>query len=602
MGERPTTVESMLAPTLTGGRRPSRRDLVVFAGYLALAGLVMLPLWRDPAGLVLADSGGDQALAEWRLGYVAHLLTHGGNPFFTTALNPPAGVNLLVGPAGLGLGLLLAPLTLAFGPAWALVTALTAGLAGTASAWYWLLTRRVLPRGDAPPTGHLAAALAGALVGFSPTMVGHAAGAHLPLVAQFLLPFIGWKALTLWRRPVRHGLVLGGLVSAQLLVGPEALLIAALAGGVFLAAHSAQYPGPTWVMVKRHAAGLGVTAGTVLALAGYPLWVMVSGPQSHAGFEGMRAFGAKLPAWVAYSSHSLAGPDQARPHLTLNAAEQNGFLGWSLIVVAVAAAVWLWRLSALSRAVTLTAAVFGVLAAGSDLAWAARGAGVPGPWEWLGRLPLLNSIYPARFAFVVTVCVAVILALALREAAELSFVDPLARRAVAVAVLAALLPLAPTPLPVAERAPAPEFIAAGRWKEFVRPGHTLVVAPRPSAAYTDPMRWQQTAGFGFRLNSGYVVGPNERGDASYYPPERASESIVAAVFRSGRPVLVSAADRAAAWADIRAWRADAVVVDPGLRGSEAARETLTDLLGVADRTVGGLWVWDVRGAFESAPS
>ena len=115
---------------------------------------------------------------------------------------------------------------------------------------------------------------------------------------------------------------------------------------------------------------------------------------------------------------------------------------------------------------------------------AAREPGIPGPWGWLGRLPVLESVFPARFAFVVTVCVALILALALHEAsAQLSTVDRPSRRVMVVAVAAALLPVMPTPLPVRERPPVPEFITAGQWTDYVRPGHTLVVAPRPDGGY-----------------------------------------------------------------------------------------------------------------------
>jgi hypothetical protein len=603
MGERPVTVESTPVSTVTGGYRPDRRDVAALFAYVALAVVVLLPVWRDPAGVVLSASGSDTALNEWNLAYAAHVLTHGGNPFFTTDLNPPDGVNLMANTSVFGLGVPFAPLTLAAGPEWTLVTLLTLGVAGTAAAWYWLITRRILPKGDAPPTGHLAAALAGGLIGFSPTMVGHAGGTHVQMVSQFLLPFILWRALTLWQRPLRNGIVLGLLVTYQLFVGGEVLLIAALAGAVFIAVRAVQPPLVNWIVLKRFAAGVGVATGVVLVLAGYPLWTQFFGPQSYSGMKGMHVFGAKLPAWISYSSHSLAGPDEYRPWLTLNAAEQNGFFGWSLVVVAVCAAVWLWRWSAVSRALTLTAAVFGVLAAGSDIAWRVREPGIPGPWGWLGRLPVLESVFPARFAFVVTVCVALILALALHEAAaQASTVDRLPRQVMLVAVAAALLPILPTQLPVQERLPVPGFVTAAHWERYVRPGHTLVVAPRPDAGNADPMRWQYVAGFGFRIDSGYFVGPNENGDGSYYPPERRSETIALAAYHTGRVQPVTADDRAAARADLAAWRADAVVVDPRLPNAAAVRETVTDLYGVAEQNIGGLWLWDVRGAVEAPPS
>ena len=47
-------------------------------------------------------------------------------------------------------------------------------------------------------------------------------------------------------------------------------------------------------------------------------------------------------------------------------------------------------------------------------------------------------------------------------------------------VVAALLPIFPTPLPTAERAPVPEFITAGHWRDCVRPGGVLVPVPLPT--------------------------------------------------------------------------------------------------------------------------
>jgi hypothetical protein len=231
------------------------------------------------------------------------------------------------------------------------------------------------------------------------------------------------------------------------------------------------------------------------------------------------------------------------------------------------------------------------------LGWRAGGDGVPGPWGLLARVPVLESVLPARFALVVTVCAAVLLALALHEVP-----DVLARRAAVVAVVAALLPIAPAPLDVRERPPVPDFIATGRWTSFVRPGRTLVVAPRPDGDYTDPMRWQYVAGFGFRLNSGYLVGPDATGAGTYVPPARRSEALALRAFRTRRPVAVSVDDRPTAAADLVTWRADAVVVDPRLPGADAVRITVTDLYGVSEQTVGGLWVWDMRGALEAPPT
>jgi hypothetical protein len=132
------------------------------------------------------------------------------------------------------------------------------------------------------------------------------------------------------------------------------------------------------------------------------------------------------------------------------------------------------------------------------------------------------------------------------------------------------------------------------WKQYVRPGHTLVVAPRPSCYYGDPMRWQYTTGFEFRLNSGYFVapvGPDRAGTHS--PAMSQSESKLDKAYATQQPQPVSADDRRVARDDLRTWQADAVVVDPRMPGADAIRDTAGRLYGVPATLVGGVWVWDV---------
>src|SRR5262249_49142157 len=118
----------------------------------------------------------------------------------------------------------LVPVTLLFGPQVAFALLLTLGLAATAGAWYWVLSRHL-------GTSRLAAAIGGGFAGFAPGLVNHTNG-HPNLVAQFLVPFLVWRALTL--RTVRDGVLLGLLVTWQAFINEELLFLAGLAGLVFL--------------------------------------------------------------------------------------------------------------------------------------------------------------------------------------------------------------------------------------------------------------------------------------------------------------------------------------------------------------------------------
>jgi hypothetical protein len=68
---------------------------------------------------------------------------HFHNPLYTTVLNAPLGVNLMANTAFLGMTVPLIPVTVLFGPNISYAAALTIGLAGTATAWYFVLRRHV---------------------------------------------------------------------------------------------------------------------------------------------------------------------------------------------------------------------------------------------------------------------------------------------------------------------------------------------------------------------------------------------------------------------------------------------------------------------------
>src|SRR5438132_1834564 len=95
----------------------------------------------------------------------AHTMRFLRYPFFTEWINAPHGVNLMANTSVWTAGLVLTPVTLLLGPAVAFAAFTTVALAGTASAWYFVLSRWV-----AAP----AAAVGGAVCGFGPGMVSHA--------------------------------------------------------------------------------------------------------------------------------------------------------------------------------------------------------------------------------------------------------------------------------------------------------------------------------------------------------------------------------------------------------------------------------------------
>ncbi|MEE3920641.1 hypothetical protein V2I01_27580 [Micromonospora sp. BRA006-A] len=194
-----------------------RPDLLVAAIYLAGAFWVTARGWVNPDGRLLGSRPNDQGFNEWMLAYAAHAVSNLENPFFTSLQNAPDGVNLMTN-VGMQLpGLVLSPVTLLFGAPFAYLLFITLNLAGTAYAWYHVLSRNLV--------SSRAAAFAGGLFcAFAPALVSHSNG-HPHITAQWLVPFILWQVIRLARdgRPVRNGLVLGALVVAQFFVSLEIL-------------------------------------------------------------------------------------------------------------------------------------------------------------------------------------------------------------------------------------------------------------------------------------------------------------------------------------------------------------------------------------------
>ncbi|MFI9836902.1 hypothetical protein ACIHFD_07700 [Nonomuraea sp. NPDC051941] len=561
-----------------------RTGLAVACVYLALAVFVYAHLWADPSHRYLIDGGQDQHQWEWFFAVTARNLASWDFPLFTTLQNHPLGVNLMANTVMLGVSAPLAPVTLAFGPSvtWAIV--LTGGLAGSAGAWYRLLS------------GHLvgspaAAAIGGAFCAFAPPIISHA-NAHPNFVVLFAIPLIIGRVLLLVRdcRVRRDGAVLGLLVAYQVFLGEEALLLAATGLAVLAAGYVAVRPGVALAALRPLLAGTAVAAAVSLALSGPALWFQFAGPQSYSSLIHGPA-GNDVQALVSYAGRSLAGDANVAAALSLNPTEQNAFFGWPLAVLVAGVAVWLRRVPMVAP-LTLVAVVSAVLSLGPEITFYGEKTGYFGPWWWMSKLPLFESVLESRFTLVCVPAVGALLAIAADRVLEVSWRGAPARVLLGLALAEALLPLAPKPLVAADRPDTPAFFTTGMWRSYVRPGRSLVPAPPPDAADARALRWQVDAGLGFPLPEGYFVGPAGPGrEGAYGAPPRPTASLLRDVRDKGEVPAVGPAERARARADLAYWRADAVVLGP-YEHQDALLRTLTALLG-PPLFAGGVWVWDV---------
>jgi hypothetical protein len=512
------------------------------ACYLALAIAVTWRLWADPASRTVAGNPGDADLFAWYMRYAANALGHGRLPgLVTTTLNAPSGINLMWNSSMLLPCILLTPVTLAFGPQVSLTVLTTIGFAGSAAAMWW-----VLRRWQASP---LAAALGGAVYGFSPALL-HSAIGHYDLQFAVLPPLIVDAALRLAvpGRAVRRsqvdlrpqfgqGIRLGLLVTAELFISEELTLTTALACVLIVGVLAASFPRAAIRQAALSAYGLVVAAGVTLVLAGWALWTQFAGPLTQSGTPFLRDFYVNdLTGFVTPSAlllfHSSSSAAAAAAYQG-EAPEYLAYLGWPLIIVAAIAAIWFWRRPPV-RAMAVTAAVLAVFSLGGHLLVSGTThQSVTLPWHWVEQLPLAGSILPDRLSILVDGAVAALLAFAIDTAKEWLAQAREARRADdargadnarrvgrarpsrqrvraalagATAVLACL-PLVPLPLQAATALPLPAGWTAAFAALRLPQGARVLVVPVPEVHLTAAMRWDADSRQQIALIGGYFIGP-----------------------------------------------------------------------------------------------
>jgi hypothetical protein len=577
-------------------RTLTRRDVLAIASFIAVALFITLPLWLH-LDHELRDDPQDQAFFEWMLAHGARVLTDGVYPFFSDRMNYPDGVNMMANTSVLAVSLPMTPVTLLWGPHVAFNVFLSLALASTGISWYLVLSRQFV-------TSRLAAWIGALFCTFAPSMIAHAGG-HPNIVSQFLVPLIIWRTLDLRLpgRVWRKALILAGLLIWQAFINLEILFMTAVGLGIFCVvmwlSRRRTMPGEAANFLR----GLTIAGSITLAVLAYPLCVQFLGPQSYHGLpQFVRNFGADLGSFTAYAQRSVAGNSTTAARLAQNASEENAFFGWGLVILFFGLVVWMRRNVAV---VTLAAValLFAAMSLGPRIYLDGINTGVPGIWSILHSVPVLNSAVPTRWAMAIAPVVGIVLALGCQRAADLVKEQPSARGPVRVAMIAAvamaLVPLAPTPVRSAPMDPVPMFVTSGLWKRYVDDNHTVVTLPLPDSSYPDPLRWSADTHQDMRIAGAYALLPNQNPldptdrTALFSPPWRPTSGLMASI-KQGNPIPeITDTRREMTLADLRYWKAGAIVLTPQERDTEMLR-AMSDLLGFQPTWMGGAWVWNVR--------
>ena len=548
--------------------------------YTAIAFVFSLSVWADPTHVIYGH-GGDEQLTMSFFAVVQHAVGTLHNPFFTTYLNAPHGVNLAWETTSPLLAVLAWPFDVLFGPVLGFNLLCTAAFALTALSAYVAIGRLVHSRA--------AGLVGGLLFAFSPFMVVHGSLGQLELSFLVTPPLLALVLHSILcddqRRWRRHGVLLAAVLVAQFYISIEVLFIEVLTSSVVILL--------TFVADRRAFLGrLGSLARTVglaaiLSAAGtaFALYVLFTYPyRPHGTVQPSFAFPTDALNLVTPTLFQLVGPSASSPVTAGfdggDLAEATGYIGLPLILVAAAA---LWRLRA--NRVVVVAGVIGLLAViaslGGHLEVAGhRFGGVPLPWLPFLHIPIFEDVLPARFSLVVDLVLAVLAAALVADAIRHGSV--LWRAGVAVLVVLALVAFIPSPL-ITSVPPQPAFFT-GDANQVAR-GSTLLVAPLPFDFSVNAELWQADAGVRFKILGGYIHGSEANQPATIPTLAATMQSI-----ELGKVVSPGPADVARMRAELAVSGVRTVVLGPD-PSNAALSALLTTVCGAPGRPDQGVQVW-----------
>ena len=401
------------AATASADGEPKRRNLlrwvpdtIVLVVFL-IAGIAAT--W--PRATYLVDGkvplDSDQSQYIWNFWWVAKQVSHLGNPWFTNYLAAPVGVRLGYDTLTPLLGIVMTPVTMAFGAtaSYNFVTIVTPGLAAYAMyrlARLWLPSR----------TGAIAA---GAFYGFS-SMLTSQVWLHLHTAfGCIFLPLTLEAAVRLRRRPgIARGIVLGVVVGCALLVDQELAVMAIVLAVLALL---------PWLVRQREPRAFWASAVAAVSA------VVVASPQIYelkkaGGKEGPSTnlygsyvhYAARLPSLFAPSPHlasygltglaSIYNTHMSALRQASHANEMVATFGVVLTLTALGGLIAGWRRRGTGRLALLwlgssvlalgpTFVVLGHTFAPLATRWHGIRVSLLMPYSWMIRLPVLSSFREA---------------------------------------------------------------------------------------------------------------------------------------------------------------------------------------------------------------
>lgn len=564
--------------------------------YLALGFVLWVHAWAAGATTHTLCGCGDPALFLWFFQWPATALSHGQNPFFSTALFHPHGINLLAQTSVTGLSLPLVPVTWIWGPVASLNVASTIAPALTAFTAFVVIRRWV--------SWTPAAFIGGLLYGFSPFVLTSLEFAHLMTAALMLLPLIlaALDEILVRQRhsPLWAGVLLAVLFFGQFFLSSELLAIVVVVVVIcvlgLVVAGLVSSPSTVRAKFPHAAKALVVALGFAVVLLAFPVWYALKGPASLTGlvWPNVGVIGGFIPSnfvTTGYSQHSnvflALGGYEGAP--LADAAD----VGWSFLAVMLVGLAAFWRDRRLWF-FGLTFVVCAIFSLGE------RHGQFEPAWVFT-KLPVLENIIEQRFMAVGFLAAAIFLAVVLERVRRLlpqwhGAVGSLASLAVAAVALVPMALVFGARLPFTMQA-----VTLPRWYEQVAPslppGRVLLSYPAPFSGLQQAMAWQAVN----RMHYSQAGGGGPEGVAARAgSAEPGFKILVALDFGVGvDPPAGTQAEFAAVRHALAVWEVDTVVIATDARAPKAQRghdpayavAFMTAALGRKPTLEAGAWVW-----------
>jgi hypothetical protein len=371
----------------------------------AVVGAVLWPAIRHFATQPMIGTG-DSSVFYWAWWHLPEATLDGRNPFDTTAIMHPVGVDLSLTTTVPSVAYATWPVRLLLGPAAQINAVQLASTYVAAVATYFVAFR---------VTGRRAAALVAAVVfAFTPFRFVHLSD-HLNLIHTGFLPLVALLVLRLRERPTgRRAAVLGAGLGLAFLTDPQIAVYSAVVAAVVL-------------LVRRRDApvGPGTLAWTALVAAAVSLPLLV--PMGMAVATGEAEVDSTSEHITAWSSSPFSWVLPAPDHWLLGELSDRAgatVSGEALVypgMAALAIALFGWlRARPRERRVWAVVGVVGfVLSLGPYLSHGGERSPVPLPFLALQAIPGLDVIrVPGRFGIVGVLGISILAALGARALLE----------------------------------------------------------------------------------------------------------------------------------------------------------------------------------------